>query len=141
MGDVLMQRQNIFFNDAGFHNHIVHQTLTLYGLGAPPAVLDAHYAANATYQMAPMPLREENVQAMGSPEGFGTFLGKRQYTRDYLEFFTREIEKKGVESVVKEYLFSGSERADDMLVRLFMGMPFLLLLLLLAGSPRPLWLA
>jgi len=100
----------------------VHQILSLYGLGAPSAVLEAHYKANATYQMEPRPLHEENVKAMKEPEGFKRFLGKMQYTHDFLEFFTREIESKGVESVVQEYLFSGTEMAEDMFVRLFMGM-------------------
>jgi hypothetical protein len=94
----------------------------LYGLGAPSEVLEAHYKANAAYQMEPRPLHEENVTAMKEPEGFKRFLGKRQYTHDYLEFFTREIESKGVESVVQEYLFSGTEISEDMFVRLFMGM-------------------
>lgn len=72
--------------------------------------------------MKPKPLREENVKAMGEPEGFKKFLGKTDYTHDYIEFFHRELEAKGVEAVVQEYLFSRSELAEDMLARLYGGM-------------------
>ncbi|KFY40940.1 hypothetical protein V495_05163 [Pseudogymnoascus sp. VKM F-4514 (FW-929)] len=95
--------------------------LTLYGLGAPSDVLEKHYQANRTYQMEPKPLREKNVEAMSDLEGFKKFLGKTQYTHDYIEFFTRELEAKGVEAVVQEYLFSRTELADDMLARLYGG--------------------
>lgn len=99
----------------------MHQVLTLYGLGAPSSVLEAHFKANSTYQKPPKPLREENVVAMGTPEGFERGLGDMEYTHDYMEFFAREIEKRGVEDVLREYLFAGTERAEDMLVRLFSG--------------------
>lgn len=100
----------------------MHQVLTLYGLGAPPDVIEAHYKANTSYQMKPKPLREENVKAMSEPEGFKKFLGKAKYTHDYIEFFHREIEAKGVEVVMQEYLFSRSEIAEEMLARLYGGM-------------------
>ncbi|KFY31431.1 hypothetical protein V493_01116 [Pseudogymnoascus sp. VKM F-4281 (FW-2241)] len=113
--------ENLFFNEEGFHNHIVHQILTLYGLGAPPSVIEANYKANTYYQLEPKPLREENVKAMSEPEGFKKFLGDKEHTHDYMEFFQRELEAKGVEAVVQEYLFSRSEIAEDMLARLFGG--------------------
>jgi hypothetical protein len=100
----------------------VHQVLTLYGLGAPPNVIEAHYKSNTSYQMKPKPLREENVKAMSEPEGFKKFLGNTKYTHDYIEFFHRELEAKGVEAVVQEYLFSRSELAEDLLARLYGGM-------------------
>ncbi|OBT59343.1 hypothetical protein VE04_00264 [Pseudogymnoascus sp. 24MN13] len=115
------EKYNLFFNEEGFHNHIVHQVLTLYGLGAPPNVIEAHYKSNTSYQMKPKPLREENVKAMSDPEGFKKFLGNIKYTHDYIEFFHRELEAKGVEAVVQEYLFSRSELAEDLLARLYGG--------------------
>ena len=85
-------------------------------------MIERHYRANTSYQMKPKPLREENVKAMGEPEGFKKFLGKTDYTHDYIEFFHRELEAKGVEAVLQEYLFSRSELAEDMLARLYGGM-------------------
>lgn len=72
--------------------------------------------------MKPKPLREENVKAMSTPEGFKKFLGDTEYTHDYIEFFSRELEARGVEAILQDYLFSGTERADDMLARLYGGM-------------------
>ena len=114
--------KNLFFNEEGFHNHIVHQVLTLYGLGAAPNVIEEHYKANTSYQMKPKPLRKENVAAMSELKGFKSFQGKTDHTHDYMEFFHQELETKGVEAVLQEYLFSGTELAEDMLVRLFAGM-------------------
>lgn len=115
------EKYNLFFNNAGFHNHIVHQVLTLYGLGAPAEVLEKHYEANQGYQQGPKALHPGNVEAMQDRDVFKKYLGKMEYTHDYLEFFTREIEKKGVEATLQEYLFSGDETAEDLLARLFAG--------------------
>jgi len=58
---------------------------------------------------------------MHDPERFKTYLGKEKYYRDFLGFFREEMRTKGWEEVLNEYLFKGTERADDMLVRLFGG--------------------
>jgi hypothetical protein len=39
----------------------------------------------------------------------------------FLPFFQEEIDKKGWENVLEEYVFTGDERAEDMLVRLYSG--------------------
>lgn len=46
----LLQKHHIFFNNTGFHNHIAHHLLTLYGLGAPASVIERQYKLNASYQ-------------------------------------------------------------------------------------------
>ena len=58
---------------------------------------------------------------MAEPAHFKKYVGDVQYYHDFLVFFQGEIDKKGWESVVQEYLFQGDERADDMLVRLYAG--------------------
>lgn len=58
---------------------------------------------------------------MSDPDNFKKYLGKEQYHRDFLIFFEQEMDKKGWENVVNEYLFAGDERADDMLVRMYAG--------------------
>lgn len=45
---------------------------------------------------------------------------EKQYT-NFLAFFQREIEKRGVGEVLNEHVFAGDEHADDMLVRVFAG--------------------
>ncbi|KAG9199417.1 hypothetical protein G6514_008482 [Epicoccum nigrum] len=58
---------------------------------------------------------------MSIPETYKLYLGNERYYRDFLLFFQKEIDKKGWPNVLKEYVFEGDERADDMLVRMFSG--------------------
>lgn len=58
---------------------------------------------------------------MHIPEKYDSYLGKEKYYHDFLVYFQQEIEKKGWEDVLNEILFSGTDRADDMLVRMFSG--------------------
>ncbi|KIW01608.1 uncharacterized protein PV09_07080 [Verruconis gallopava] len=115
------QEHHIFFNREGFHNHIVHHILTLYALGADPAQLQRHYDANALYQRPTMPVHESDVEAMSDPSKFQRYLSDERHYHDYLVFFQQEMQAKGWQNVVNEYLFAGDERADDLLVRTFAG--------------------
>lgn len=58
---------------------------------------------------------------MHKPDRFKTYLGKEKYYHDFLVFFQKEIDEKGWQNVLNEYLFARDERADDMLVRLYAG--------------------
>ena len=71
---------------------------------------------------------------MADPEKFKKFIGQDVHYHDFLVFFQKELEAKGVDGVLNEYIFAGTyhanrnthtkvigdERADDMLVRLFL---------------------
>jgi len=114
-------KHHIFFNDDGFHNHIAHHLLSLYGLGAPASVIEQQYNHNASYQKAAVSLDERIVQDMSDPDLFKKYLGSGKYYRDFLVFWQNEMEKKGWENVLNEYVFGGNERADDMLGRLYAG--------------------
>ena len=102
----------------------MHHLLTLYGLGAPASVIEERYKENASYQRPNMPVEERIVRDMSNPEHFQKYLGKEKYYRDFLLFWQSEIEKKGWENVLNEYIFSGGEQADDLLTRLYAGMSF-----------------
>jgi hypothetical protein len=115
------QKHHVFFNNSGFHNHLVHHTLTLYGLGAPAALIEKHYKLNTSYQRPQYPVEQSTVQDMTNPEHFKKYLGKDKYYHDYLVFFQKEMEQKGWENVLNEYLFAGDERADDLLTRTYAG--------------------
>ena len=93
--------------------------LSLYGLGAPAPVIEKQFVHNTGYQKPHKPVNPSHVQDMADPEKFKKYLGKMQYTGDYLEFFQKELGAKGVEKVLQEYVFAGDERSDDMLGRLF----------------------
>ncbi|KAI9368464.1 hypothetical protein BJX61DRAFT_523826 [Aspergillus egyptiacus] len=117
-----LTRHHVFFNNMGFHNHIVHHILTIYALGASPADIKAAYDRNKSYQRRTMPMHEDVVLSLYDREKFNEALGKEKNYPNFLEFFQREIEKKGTESVLSEYLFAGNENAESMMARLFGGL-------------------
>ncbi|GIC90050.1 questin oxidase family protein [Aspergillus udagawae] len=116
-----LEKHHVFFNESGFHNHIVHHILTIYALGATPDEIRAAYGRNKTYQRPVMPTTQSVVESMHDKSQFQQHLGKEESYPNYLAFFQQEIEKKGVADVLNEYLFSGSECAESMLARLFGG--------------------
>lgn len=61
------------------------------------------------------------MSRMKDPTHFQKFLGDERYYNDYLRFFQQEMETKGWQNVLNEYVFAGDERADGMLVRMFAG--------------------
>lgn len=60
---------------------------------------------------------------MTNPDHFKKYLGKENHYHDFLLFWQNEIEEKGWEIVLNEYVFAGDERADDMLTRMYAGKP------------------
>ena len=58
---------------------------------------------------------------MTDPSVFKSHLGDEAYYHDYVVFFQQEMQDKGWTNVVNEYLFARDERANDMLVRMFVG--------------------
>ena len=98
---------------------MVHHFFTLFALGAPPSVLQKQY--NNHNKRSIGPLDEAVVNKMYDYEGYQEYLGNDKHYHDFLVFFEREIDKKGYEAVINEYCLKGDERANDMLVRMFMG--------------------
>ncbi|GES65729.1 hypA-like protein [Aspergillus terreus] len=117
-----MEKHHIYFNDRGFHNHIVHHLLSIYALGATPAQLQDAYDRNKTYQRPAMPTDEKVVESLRNDASFEECLGKEENYPNFLAFFQRKINEKGVESVLNKYLFSGTGLAEQMFVRLFEGL-------------------
>lgn len=115
------QNHHIFFNKNGYHNHIAHHLLTLYGLGAPSSVIEQAYKDNLDYQRKPVPANERVIEDLSNSEKFNNYLGNEEYYHDFLIFFQKEMEKKGWEEVLNEYVFKGDERADDLFGRLYAG--------------------
>ncbi|CAC9890338.1 unnamed protein product [Aureobasidium pullulans] len=115
------EKHHIFFNQSGFHNHIAHHLLTIYSLAATPSQIQKHYDENQDYQRPPQPIEAAIVKGMEDPSQFTKYLGKERYYNDYLRFFQSEMDKKGWQQVLNEYVFAGDDRADDMLARMFAG--------------------
>ncbi|KAL8699121.1 MAG: hypothetical protein Q9224_001549, partial [Gallowayella concinna] len=114
---------HIFFNQSGFHNHIAHHIPTLFALGASPHAIQKHYANNKAYQRPPQPVDRDLIQNFHHHATFSKYLGQERYYHDYLIFFQNEIDRKGHEEVLNEYMLKGDERADDILVRMYAGGP------------------
>ena len=95
--------------------------LTLYALGATAEQMQKHYDNNKSYQRPPQPLDDKILKDLHDPDKFHEYLADERYYHDYLVFFQEEIDAKGYQNVINEYLFEGDERADDMLVRMYAG--------------------
>ncbi|TLD19723.1 hypothetical protein PspLS_09495 [Pyricularia sp. CBS 133598] len=118
-----LEEHHVFFNKEGFHNHIVHHLLSLYGTSAGPSSLQKAWEGNTSYQRPVQPPHASATPAQLADWATAKqYLGKEQYYPDFLAFFRREIETSSVPDVLNRYVFNeGDERADDMLIRLFGG--------------------
>lgn len=95
--------------------------MTLYGLGASTSQIEKAYNNNTNYQRPVKPVKEKVVQDLSNPENFKKYLGKEQYYHEFLIFFQDEMEKKGWEKTLEEYMFASDELADDILGRMYGG--------------------
>ncbi|AEO63315.1 uncharacterized protein THITE_2125850 [Thermothielavioides terrestris NRRL 8126] len=104
-----MEKHHVFFNFEGFHNHIPHHLLALYGTGAAPPALAAAYANNASYQrpaLAPHSSgsgaaaddEEKDARFLPWPEAARPYLGREEFYPDFLRFFQREIRRESSSS-------------------------------------------
>ncbi|KAK3325284.1 hypothetical protein B0H66DRAFT_529330 [Apodospora peruviana] len=120
-----LEKHHVFFNESGFHNHIPHHILALYGTGADALALQRGYDDNVDYQRPTLPVHSDIVDDLfqGSWDHAQPYLGKEKHYPDFLRFFQREMDNKSWETVLIEYLFkpAGDPAGDDMLARLFSG--------------------
>ncbi|KAK5042921.1 hypothetical protein LTR84_012010 [Exophiala bonariae] len=112
---------HVYWNFKGYHNHQVHYLLTAFALGADPSELQTAFDINTGYQRPRLPLDEELIEKLSDRRYFKSLLGYDAWFNDYTTFFKRKFELEGWQNVVNEYLFSGSDIADELLVRLFSG--------------------
>ena len=68
-----------------------------------------------------IPTKEEVIKPLGDKAGFMAALGKEENYPNFLAFFQEELSRRGLASVLKEYLFSRDECAESMMSRLFGG--------------------
>jgi hypothetical protein len=104
-----------------YSDHLVHELLALYALGATPEEIDAGYKLNSEYQRSTTEPSPPIVDSLAQPEVFSAHLGKPDKYPDYLAFFKREIKQSGVEATVNKYVFADDVRAKDMFIRMFGG--------------------
>lgn len=119
------------------HHQIVHSLLTLYATGASPSTLEEAYAENHSYQIKAMDTHSGVVEELkkGWTEGC-PYLSKGKYYPDFLRFFQDEIEAKGWEKVLLEYVFKGDERSEAIFGRLFAGTYIISMIVLLKKKEK-----
>lgn len=117
-----MESHHVFFNNDGFHNHVSHQILALFGTGASAELLARGYVENENYQRPLMkPHDNELIEELRDWDKAKKRLAKEQYYSDWLMFFQHEIERLGWQKTLAEYMFKGDERSQDMMVRMYAG--------------------
>ncbi|KAF4446249.1 hypothetical protein F53441_10091 [Fusarium austroafricanum] len=116
-----LDNHHVFFNESGFHDHIVHHVLTLYGTGATTKALDTAYNANKTYQLKAMKPKPEIIDKLEHSSDWSQYLGKGRNYATFFRFFQNEIGRIGWQDTLKEYLFKDDARGRDMQSRLFAG--------------------
>lgn len=115
---------DITFNDAGFHNHIVHGVLTAYALGAEPVMIQKLYEENSSYQRKPPLVDQDVVKQLSDPVYFKKRLNPNQAKMypNYRDYFKIKMKQSSWQNVIDEHVFKGDERANVMFHRLFAGL-------------------
>ncbi|KAF6808362.1 HypA protein [Colletotrichum sojae] len=117
-----LEKHHVFFNNDGFHNHIPHHLLALYGTGAGPEAIQMGYKENENYQRPAKNSHDGVADELHDWEKAKKYLGRERHYPDFLLFYQREIERLGGwQEALNEHLFKGDERADDLFQRMFAG--------------------
>ncbi|KAG7109450.1 Questin oxidase like protein [Verticillium longisporum] len=128
-----LENHHVFLNNKGFHDHMPHHILALYGTGASVAQLERAYSLRDSLQRAVEPRHGDIASALAASwDNAAPHLGRDDYYPDFLAHFQQVIDDKGYEAVVNEYLFKGDAHANDLLVRLHAGVLHSLLQLMFA---------
>lgn len=104
-------------------DHIVHCILTIYALGATPEQIQAVYDREASYQRKRPPIDETLVKNLSDRDVFKAHLGQQPHYSDYLLYFQREIEAKGVKATLEEHLFANDDHANRLFALIYNGQP------------------
>ncbi|KAH7028435.1 hypothetical protein B0J12DRAFT_584101 [Macrophomina phaseolina] len=115
-----LDKHHILFTDAR-HNHVAHQILAIYALGASADDVERIFRREASYQRPRLPFEDSIVRAIADKRKFVDFLDNELRYSSFLVFFQREIEAKGPKAVLDEHLFANDDKANALLYRLFAG--------------------
>ncbi|KAL6912640.1 hypothetical protein FSST1_010400 [Fusarium sambucinum] len=113
---------HVFLNKRGFHDHMLHHILALYGTGANAAQIQKAFDLRHKLQRSVEPRNESVISdLLGSWQTSVQYLGKEEHYPDFLSYFQKQIDDHGYEWVVKEYLLKGNASANDLLLRFHAG--------------------
>jgi hypothetical protein len=118
-----LETHHVFFNTSGFHNHISHHLLALYGTGSGPEFLQKAYNGNVNYQIKAQTPRSNVVDELRKDYAAAApaYLGKGKHYADFLEYFQAELDQKGWQAVLTEHLFGTDATSRDLFARLYSG--------------------
>ncbi|KAK0392258.1 hypothetical protein NLU13_1754 [Sarocladium strictum] len=119
-----LEKHHVFFNASGYHDHITHHLLTLYGTGASASDLQNAYRQDASYQLRAQKPRPKVLDALRNDWNANArdYLGKGKHYAEFLQFFQEKIEANGWQATVQEHLFSDNPVSKDVFARLFAGL-------------------
>ncbi|KAJ8074160.1 hypothetical protein PM082_012452 [Marasmius tenuissimus] len=97
------KKHHAFFDDRGFHNHLIHRALALWALGADKVAIRQTFEIDSKIQQPRFESPESIV-----PENFIEHLGDTSYYDAYLIYFTAQLNDKPAAQVIEEHIFSSS---------------------------------
>lgn len=118
------------------HNHSIHQLIADLTLSASPSQLKGHYEYQKRHYLGessyndrkkydPYYSADEGKKGIEkiSDNNWGNHLGNARYYWSYLHFFDGQLEQRGMEEVLQEYVFSkeANEGGRNMVVRYYGG--------------------
>jgi hypothetical protein len=83
--------------------------------------MEEAYNREASYQRPRPPVNEDLVNSLSDRATFKSHLGLQPHYSDYLRFFQREIDAKGVKATLEEHLFAQDEHANRLFALIFNG--------------------
>ncbi|KAF2648479.1 hypothetical protein K491DRAFT_708672 [Lophiostoma macrostomum CBS 122681] len=111
---------HIFWREVAGHNHIAHSVLSVFALGGSPSDIQRAFEDGAEIQR---PLRTQTeVKDLADPQQFRAKMGNLNEYPSFLAFFEAQIEEKGWQEVVKEYVFGKTPNAETIFSNLLEGL-------------------
>jgi hypothetical protein len=83
--------------------------------------MEKAYNREASYQRTRPPVDEDLVNSFSDRAIFKSHLGQQPRYSDYLLFFQKEIDAKGVKATLEEHLFAQDEHANRLFALIFNG--------------------
>ena len=90
-------------------------------MGATPEEMQRVYDREASYQRPRYPIDQDVVDSLADRDNFNSYLGQQPHYSNYLLFFQREIEAKGVRETLEEHVFADNEHAKRMFALVYNG--------------------
>lgn len=106
------EEHHVFFNDKGFHNHLIHQVVADWSMGATPSRL------RDIFDKLKPTMRDAGPKGIAEDFDYVKCLGKEEYYQSYFAFFKQQVSERGIKDTVQHYIFRSE---GSMLVRLVSG--------------------